>query len=240
MKVAKKNRKKERALNFSLYGDPTDTIRTWAIISSENPLGAKSASEKEFHQMYSKYLNNPREYNNSASKRSKAELVDRMIKNGDEFMRYGAFTHVPLMEQYDSAEKIHLIFNLTLQDAKCCARDYGQESFFFGVVYPDHADISYYKTYNCCITYKLVETSRNVTNEKEADDYYSKYQKTKFKINMKAFESLIPKVTDKRAFNRSFNEHHTFMSRAMERKQSRGWLDNLPKYTEWENENNKK
>lgn len=42
------------------------------------------------------------------------------------------------------------------------------------------------------------------------------------------------------AFNRSFNEHHTFMSRAMERKQSRGWLDNLPKYTEWENENNKK
>ena len=61
MKVAKKNRKKERTLNFSLYGDPTDTIRTWAIISSENPLGAKSASEKEFHQMYSKYLNNPRE-----------------------------------------------------------------------------------------------------------------------------------------------------------------------------------
>lgn len=240
MKVIKEDRKKERALNFSLYGDPTDTIRTWAIISSENPLGAKNASETEFHQMYSKYLNNPREYNNSASKKFKAELVDKMIQNGDKTLRYGAFTYVPLTGSYGSVEKSYLIFNLTLQDAKSIARDYGQESFFFGVVYPDHADISYYKTYNCCITYKWVETSRNVTNEEEADDYYSKYQKTKFKINMKAFESLIPKVTDKRAFNRSFNEHHTFMDRAMERKQSRGWLDNLPKYTEWENENNKK
>ena len=43
-----------------------------------------------------------------------------------------------------------------------------------------------------------------------------------------------------RAFNRSFDDRRRFIDRAMERKQSRGQLDNLPKYTEWETENNKK
>ena len=98
---------------------------------------------------------------------------------------------------------ITLIFNLTLSDAKTIAGDYGQESFFFATVKEDKSTIAYYVTNDGCKTYKLVDVSETISDESEAEDYFSKFG-FKFRINMREFGDEIPEITDRTAFEESF------------------------------------
>lgn len=210
--------KRYRDTQRALFGDPSGRIKTFAIVSPENPIGALGSEDEDFRANFLKYVENPNEYNKERLDNLKRELVSKQIqKTGDTALKYGAFRYIPLKGHYGDSERSFMIFNLTLKDAKTIARDYGQESFFFANVFPDHSDIGYFLTDNHCKTYELKEISRTITDETDADDFFSKFG-SKFRINMKEFGDEIPEVTDPSSFDESFNDDISFMSRASSRR----------------------
>ena len=209
-----------RRVQQSLWGDPTGKIRTFAIVSPENPLAWKNATDEEIIARYKKWLDNPKEYNLKSSKELKADLIQKSVeRNGDKAVRYSGCNFAKIKGKYGSIERSLMIFNVTKEDVETFARSYGQESFFFANVYPDHAHIAYYETTNVCKTYKLKEVTDIVTKE-DGDDFFSKYG-FKFRINMTIFGDDITPIQNNGEFEESFNEHSTFMSRAMHRRNSR-------------------
>lgn len=210
--------KRYRDTQRALFGDPSGRIKTFAIVSPENPIGALGSEDEDFRANFLKYVENPNEYNKERLDNLKKELVAKQIqKTGDTALKQGAFRYVPLKGHYGESERSFIIFNLTLKDAKTVARDYGQESFFFANVFPDHSDIGYFLTDNHCKTYELKEISRTITDETDADDFFSKFG-SKFRINMKEFGDELPEITNPSAFEESFSEDISFMSRASSRR----------------------
>ena len=57
------NSNRYRRVKRALFGDPSGKIKTFAIISPENPLGLENTTDEEWREKYKKWKNNPREYN---------------------------------------------------------------------------------------------------------------------------------------------------------------------------------
>ena len=215
------NSNRYRRLKRGLFGDPSGKIRTFAIISAENPLGWKNSTEDEFKQKYLDWTKNKKQWNRERVDEIEATvLLHKIEETGNSGLRYGGFIYVPLKGKYGDLEKSYIIFNLTLSDAKTIARDYGQESFFYANVKEDKSTIAYYVTNDGCKTYKLVDISETVSDESEAEDYFSKFG-FKFRINMREFGDKIPEITDRTAFEESFDEENrNFSARALKRRQA--------------------
>lgn len=222
------NSNRFRRLKKALFGDPTGKIRTFAIVSPENPLGFKNSNEEEFKKRFLDYTNNKKLYNEKNLKDLKSELLkDRIKKTGDTALGYGGFDYIPIKGSYESKEHSLMILNLTYEDAQAVARSYGQESFFFAKVSKDPnkepSTIAYYRTFNNCKSYKLVEISRTVTDESQAKDFFSKYG-LKFRINMQEFGDAVTPIINDGFFEESFTRP-TFVSRGNARRSARLDLD---------------
>lgn len=185
------NSNKYRRLKRALFGDDTGKIKTFAIISSQNPFGVQATPQAN-------------------------KVSDDNFKKA---LKLGNFTYTPLKGHYGNAEKSYIIFNLTLADAKVLAKDYQQESFFYGKTFGkgENSTISYYLTRNQGETYDEIEQSDTITLETDAEDFFSKFG-IKYRINMKEFGDEIPEVKNKVHFEESLNEKRTFLSRARHRK----------------------
>ena len=217
------NSNRYRRVKKALFGDPSGKIKTFAIISPENPLGLKDSTDEEWLEKYRKWSDDKSGYNRDAIVRLKKELLaDRIEKNGDDAMSMGGFNYVQIKGKYGANEKTFIIFNISLADAKIIARDYGQESFFWGRVantVDTNSTIGYYVTSNNCKTYDLVEVSNTIYDESDATDFFSKYG-FKYRIAMREFGDDVPEITDTKEFEESFDENRTFMSRALHRKRA--------------------
>ena len=215
--------KRYKKVQRSLYGDPTGKIRTFAIMSPENPIGALgSKSNENWAEDYVKYLRDSYKYDPKKFEEQGRKAIEASIKKtGDAGLHMGGYKYIPMSGYYDERERSMIIFNLSLHDAKMLAHDYGQESFFFGNVFPTYSDIAYFKTENHCHTYGLVEVSRTVTDETDAEQYFSKFG-TKFKINMKAFDNAVPEITNVSAFESALNNDggHAFLHDASNRRKA--------------------
>lgn len=222
----------------ALFGDPSGKIRTFAILSPENPLGLEGADDAEAAKKWLEYCKDPVKYNADKLKEiklrlysgkkeervaQKKELEERIKKTGDTTLSTGGFDYVGITGHYQGKEHSIMVLNCTAEDAVALARAYGQESFFFGIVSKNPStnpsQIAYYKTTNYCRTYKLVEISNTVTDETEATDFFSKFG-AKFKINMQEFGNNVTPVINDGRFKQSF-ESTTFMGRASARRDSR-------------------
>lgn len=215
--------KRYKKVQRSLYGDPTGKIRTFAIMSPENPIGALgSKSNENWAEDYVKYLRDSYKYDpKKFEEQGRKAIEERIQKTGDTGLRMGGYKYIPMSGYYDERERSMIIFNLSIHDAKMLAHDYGQESFFFGNVFPAYSDIAYFKTKNHCHKYELVEVSRTVTDETDAEQYFSKFG-TKFKINMKAFDNAVPEITNVSAFESALNNDggHAFLYNAVNRREA--------------------
>lgn len=215
------NSNKYRRVKKSLFGDPSGKIKTFAIISPENPLNWENSSEDEFKANYAKWVTDKKRYNREAlSKMKVSELLHKIQLGGRDTLRYGGFTYVPLKGLYKDSENSFLILNLPLKDARIIARDYGQESFFWGKVSSEKATpstIGYYVASGPECNYVLQEVSNTIYDQADADDYFSKFG-LKFRIGLKTFGDIIPEVVDVKAFEESFEESRTFTSRALKRR----------------------
>ena len=204
-----------RRVRNALFGDPKGRIKTFAIISAENPLGWKYSTEEEYQYKYRAWLNNPMEYNRVAREGIKSDvLADKVIKTGDDTLKHGHFNYTEIKGFYGEHEKTLMIYNIPLSDAKIIAGNYGQESFFWGKTSGDKSKIGYYfHTTPSCREYKLLEVSDTITLEDDATEFFSKYG-IKFRVNMREFgdDVISPEYEDD--FIESMDDSRTFMSRA--------------------------
>ena len=209
--------KKYRRVNKSLFGDTKGKIKTFALISPQNPVGALGSEDEDYRKNFIEYTVNKDKYNKEKLAQLKRETLEKMIKStGDKALQISNLSYVEVKGHYGEAEKSLMIFNLSLNDALVIARDYGQESFFFGEVGEEQSTISYYQTFNHCKSYKLVEKTRTVSDETDAEDFFSKYG-MKFRINLRTFGDDVPVIEN---LDETISDDTTFMHRALLRKNS--------------------
>ena len=211
--------KRFKKLTRSLWGDPSGRIKTFAIISPENPKGALgNEDDPEYVKKFMLWTTNPKYYNKLSSDKMSKELLAKQVKTtGDAAMGYGHFTWIPLRGNYGGYENSRMILNLTYSDAETLARSYGQESFFFGNVFPDHSDIAYYLTTNGCKTYRKVDSCSKVSVVSEAENFFSKFG-CKFQIDMPVFSEEVPEANEC-FMSRTLEERRGFVSRGQYRRE---------------------
>lgn len=185
------NSNRFRRMKRALFGDDTGKIKTFAILTPENPNAIQASSEE----------------NDKATKEFKRAL------------RILGLTYTPLRGSYGNKENSYIVFNCALSDAKNLAGIYQQQSFFWGKTSSEGSVIGYYETTNGGLTYNLIDMSDTITLEDEATDYFSKFG-IKFRINMREFGDDVPEVESDPDFEESLNESRTPMSRAAYRRKA--------------------
>lgn len=188
---------KATRLKRALYGDATGKIKTFAILTAENP-SAKQYSAEE---------------NNKRTERLK------------QLFKQSGIQYISIQGFYGRKEHSFICFNLTLDEAKrLCYLNYDapldewQESFFYGKVNEDGVEISYYHLNND--KYELVETSDKVDNANDFDNFFSRYHEFKFSIWMKVFnEDLLP-IYNEQDLDRALEEGGNGIDRIYHRKKA--------------------
>lgn len=181
----------------ALFGDSSGKIRTFAVLSAENPMGMK----------------------NSAAENNKntAELKSKLKELGVQY--------VPIEGKYGSIEHSFMLFNIAREDAQYLAEWFEQESFFFGIN-SSPATLIYYETSESDPSkYRKVEESKNITNESDADDFFSRYGDFKFKFDLDYFKESVrviaSKIINEDALEKAIQENRTMRSRFIHRLNSR-------------------
>ena len=225
MKFILENSNKYRRVKNALFGDKSGKIKSFAILSVENPLGYKYSTDEEFQKKFNLWSQNKSKYNRDMTTTVKKDFLKRQIEQtGEDTMKYGSFSYVQIKGMYDYHEKSFIVFNISYADAEAIARNYGQESFFFGKTSftsdgTPKSNIAYYKTDNCCQTYKLVEITDTVVTLADAQNYFSKYG-VQWRIAMGEFGDDVTPIENDGAFQESLDEDRPFMSRASHRRAS--------------------
>lgn len=181
----------------ALFGDSSGKIRTFAVLSAENPMGMK----------------------NSASENNKntAELKSKLKELGVQY--------VPIEGKYGNIEHSFMLFNIAREDAQYLAEWFEQELFFFGIN-GSPATLIYYETSESDPSkYRKVEESKNITNESDADDFFSRHGDFKFKFDLDYFKESVKviasKIINEDALEKSIQENRTMKSRFIHRLNSR-------------------
>ena len=181
----------------ALFGDSSGKIRTFAVLSAENPMGMK----------------------NSATENNKntAELKSKLKELGVQY--------VPIEGKYGNIEHSFMLFNIAREDAQYLAEWFEQESFFFGIN-GSPATLIYYETSESDPSkYRKVEESKNITNESDADDFFSRHGDFKFKFDLDYFKESVKviasKIINEDALEKSIQENRTMKSRFIHRLNSR-------------------
>ena len=181
----------------ALFGDSSGKIRTFAVLSAENPMGMK----------------------NSATENNKntAELKSKLKELGVHY--------VPIEGKYGNIEHSFMLFNIAREDAQYLAEWFEQESFFFGIN-GSPATLIYYETSESDPSkYRKVEESKNITNESDADDFFSRHGDFKFKFDLDYFKESVKviasKIINEDALEKSIQENRTMKSRFIHRLNSR-------------------
>ena len=172
-----------------------DLIKTWGIITAENPLG----------------LEFPKEINAKRDKNLRAKLAN----SNTEYMK--------VKGQYGNPENSLFVINPALKDMEKMASEFGQESFIFATNTKDGEfsfDAGYYEMgisdaekeklkqklqddpeYKIpkTITYKKSITKKRIINQKDADDFFTsiKTHGRNFKFQIPFFESTIRRAYER-------------------------------------------
>ena len=187
---------KSTRVKRALYGDTTGKIKTFAILTAENP-GDKQYTAEE---------------NNKRNARLK-EMLKQM-----------AIQYIPFQGVFNRKEHSFIAINLSLGDAERLTHlgqddpvEEYQQSFFFGRVYENGAEITYYELDKNSNKYVPVETSDRVDNAKDFDNFFSRYHNFKFSIWMKIFNESWKDVVDEKALEESTDDSFTAFGRIRRR-----------------------
>ena len=183
-----KNRIRKKAINA--IDNKDDNIRTFLIITGENPMAEPGTN------------NINRTQNNS--------LVD--------YLKQGHYAWQPVQGKYGSTENSKIIFNVPLDESKMLALKFGQQSFIYGRKEDGKTLFDLYYINEQQDDYDLVET-QDTYDKVLGDDYYTKIDKNhKFSVPFEYFNESCEnfnkiineqkKKSDKynKNFNRFLNE----------------------------------
>lgn len=191
--LIKKNRIEENSstrVKSALF-NRGNKIRTFAILTAENPLGERQSPEK----------------NNEDMKRLKKELKTLHLN------------YIKVLGMYGNKEHSVMIVNLSYDDAENLAGMLLQDSFIFGddngIRYYKIDRLLYKKTGE--IKYDLFETSNRVDTLQDADDYFTQHGDLKFSVYYDMFNEKLEEPTDEYNFEYSIQEGRTSRSRTESR-----------------------
>lgn len=180
----------------ALFGDARGKVRTFAIMSAENPMGEPFSAKEN-------------------------QARDAMLRGE---MRAAKVQYKRILGRFGgNDEHSYMMFNLSLDDAKNFAKQFKQLSFFFGDVgrieYGASDDrssaskITYYKADlddDEVVGYSPVASAYGVSSADDFNDFFSRAKGYKFSIDMPdgTFESLA-EVFDPEALERSLDDSKT-------------------------------
>lgn len=180
----------------ALFGDVTGKIRTFAIMTPENPAGNSADAS----------------FNNKLVKRFKGTL-----KNG--YIQY-----IPIEGKYKNKEHSFMLINIPLSTASHLAGIYHQESFFYGKTSKTGiAEIGFYlsqKPEDKNPTYQQVDRVNNINRLEEFSDYFSRHGNFKFEFDLDYFNESLDKVRSvihEDEYTKSMEEGRTGRSQMMHR-----------------------
>lgn len=164
-----------------------DRIKTYAIISAENPFGEKA--------------------NRDDNRKSMKALRD--------YAKSMHIYYVNLIGKYGNKEHSLMLINLSLTEAKFLGKEFKQESFFFAKKVEDKFEVTYYQQFKNADgefngEFKPIETTTeiNIFDEKQPN-FYSARHNTQFTIPMSVFENLNYKDDlDEQLFIDSYNNNN--------------------------------
>lgn len=153
----KKGQNRTSALN--ILSNKEDNVRTFLIITAENPMGDKA--------------------NNRINRVSNNSLVD--------YLKQGNYAWQPVRGKYGNTENSKIIFNISLDEAIRLGLKFQQESFIFGVKKNDKTLYNLYVINKGKNGYDLVET-QDKYEKVIGDDFYTAIdKKNKFGIPFEYF-----------------------------------------------------
>ena len=181
----------------ALFGDITGKIKTFAILTEENP-APHTPSRKD----------------------SKCEMMNfktRLKKMGLQYTN--------IQGRFDgNKENSIIVYNLAYEEAENYSRNYGHKAFFYGTnTIP--SEISYYEaTDDSCNKYVRKETE-SIESMKDAENFFSHHGDFKFSIDMDYFkesiEAVCDSILDESKLDIAISDKYTSRSRTMARRQSR-------------------
>ena len=181
----------------ALFGDISGKIRTFAVLSAENPMGMKNSAKEK----------------NNNTKELKAKLKEMGIQ------------YVPIEGKYGNIEHSFMLFNIARDDAQYLAEWFEQESFFY-CINTSQATLIYYETSEDDPSkYRKVEENNKISNESDADDFFSRHGDFKFKFDMDYFKESVLRLSEsiinEKELELSLQENRTMKSRFIHRLNSR-------------------
>ena len=157
--ISKNEKKRIRKKAINAIDNKDDNIRTFLIITGENPIGEPGTN------------NINRTQNNS--------LVD--------YLKQGHYAWQPVQGKYGSTENSKIIFNVPLDESKMLALKFGQQSFIYGRKENGKTLFDLYYINEQEDDYDLVET-QDTYDKVLGDDYYTKIDKKhKFSVPFEYF-----------------------------------------------------
>ena len=214
----------------ALYGDYKHKIKTFAIMSPENPMGVAS-SPMDNNKSVSDFKSICRTMNIqilpingmfNVGERNKFSN----IKYGDN--KYGKHKAIRYEHSF-------ILINCTLEEAKGLAETFRQMSFFLGInfwgtkvksaenvtddITTEHtaSELRYYDRLKEDDDFRLAETSRKILNAKDFDNFFSKHKDFKYSIYLKLFNECydeIYDVLDDRCLVEALSENRTSWRRS--------------------------
>ena len=157
--ISKNEKKRIRKKAINAIDNKDDNIRTFLIITGENPMAEPGTN------------NINRTQNNS--------LVD--------YLKQGHYAWQPVQGKYGSTENSKIIFNVPLDESKMLALKFGQQSFIYGRKENGKTLFDLYYINEQEDDYDLVET-QDTYDKVLGDDYYTKIDKKhKFSVPFEYF-----------------------------------------------------
>ena len=157
--ISKNEKKRIRKKAINAIDNKEDNIRTFLIITGENPMAEPGTN------------NINRTQNNS--------LVD--------YLKQGHYAWQPVQGKYGSTENSKIIFNVPLDESKMLALKFGQQSFIYGRKENGKTLFDLYYINEQEDDYDLVET-QDTYDKVLGDDYYTKIDKKhKFSVPFEYF-----------------------------------------------------
>lgn len=192
MRIINLNENSSTRFKSALFGDVTGKIRTFAILTPENPMMQSTSAED----------------NNKRTKQFK------------ELLKQGSIQYIKIEGEYGNKERSYMLLNIPCSEASSIASRFQQQAFFWGKVNKDSNSIIEYwevKDPNARkLEYKLTERNDRIASSRDFIDYFSRHGNFKFRFDMDVFnESLneIKPIQREEELEHSLNENTSAMNR---------------------------
>ena len=139
--------------------DKLPNVKTFVILTSENPMGKKFSREEN----------------------------KKLYKSLQTFLKDGRYKYIRVKGQYGNSEHTVAIFNLSLSEAKTVANKYEQESFIYAnkkdvKEKSNNVIFEFWKKESKNKPYKKIDTV-DIVNTSDADDFYTRLKSWKFNMS---------------------------------------------------------